>query len=56
MMSEATTIGASQNKKRGMIIPFEQNFITFDEITYSINMPQVSHENCHISLEMGKFC
>nr|TKS15347.1 hypothetical protein D5086_0000033840 [Populus alba] len=30
----------SQNKKRGMILPFEQNFITFDEITYSINMPQ----------------
>ncbi|KAL9350667.1 hypothetical protein Peur_057922 [Populus x canadensis] len=40
VMSEATTIGASQNKKRGMILPFEQNFITFDEITYSINMPQ----------------
>uniref|UniRef100_A0A3N7ES15 ABC transporter domain-containing protein n=1 Tax=Populus trichocarpa TaxID=3694 RepID=A0A3N7ES15_POPTR len=38
--AEATTIGASQNKKRGMILPFEQNFITFDEITYSINMLQ----------------
>jgi len=24
------------NRKRGMVLPFEQHFITFDELTYSI--------------------
>ncbi|KAG5248716.1 pleiotropic drug resistance protein [Salix suchowensis] len=38
--SKATTTRASQSKKKGMILPFEQHFITFDEITYSVHMPQ----------------
>ncbi|KAI9100833.1 hypothetical protein K1719_024195 [Acacia pycnantha] len=31
---------ASQNRKRGMVLPFEPHSITFDEITYSVDMPQ----------------
>lgn len=29
------------NRKRGMVLPFEQHSITFDEIKYSVDMPQV---------------
>uniref|UniRef100_A0A5B6YJY6 Putative pleiotropic drug resistance protein 1-like n=1 Tax=Davidia involucrata TaxID=16924 RepID=A0A5B6YJY6_DAVIN len=31
---------ANQNKKRGMILPFEQHSITFDDVKYSVDMPQ----------------
>ncbi|KAJ7962917.1 Pleiotropic drug resistance protein 1 [Quillaja saponaria] len=27
-------------KKRGMVLPFQQHSITFDEVTYSVDMPQ----------------
>ncbi|XP_073136046.1 pleiotropic drug resistance protein 1-like [Henckelia pumila] len=30
---------ANENKKRGMILPFEPHSITFDEIRYSVDMP-----------------
>ncbi|XP_059641884.1 pleiotropic drug resistance protein 1-like isoform X2 [Cornus florida] len=33
-------VEANQNRKRGMILPFEQLSITFDEIKYSVDMPQ----------------
>lgn len=29
------------NTKRGMVLPFEPHSITFDEITYSVDMPRV---------------
>ncbi|KAK4355026.1 hypothetical protein RND71_027220 [Anisodus tanguticus] len=29
-----------QNKKKGMVLPFEPHSITFDEVTYSVDMPQ----------------
>ncbi|KAL0441591.1 UNVERIFIED_CONTAM: Pleiotropic drug resistance protein 1 [Sesamum radiatum] len=29
-----------ENKNRGIILPFEQHWITFDEIKYSVDMPQ----------------
>ncbi|MCD7463346.1 transcription factor [Datura stramonium] len=29
-----------QNKKKGMVLPFEPHSITFDEIIYSVDMPQ----------------
>ncbi|KAK2651445.1 hypothetical protein Ddye_011301 [Dipteronia dyeriana] len=32
----------TDQRKRGMAIPFEQFSITFDEIAYSVNMPQVT--------------
>ncbi|GKD36231.1 pleiotropic drug resistance protein 1-like protein [Tanacetum coccineum] len=31
----------SQNKKKGMILPFEPHSITFDDVKYSVDMPQV---------------
>ncbi|OVA06530.1 ABC transporter-like [Macleaya cordata] len=31
---------ANQNRKRGMVLPFQPLSITFDEITYSVDMPQ----------------
>lgn len=34
---------SSTGKKRGMVLPFEPYSITFDEIEYSVNTPQVSH-------------
>ncbi|KAK9054686.1 hypothetical protein SSX86_025765 [Deinandra increscens subsp. villosa] len=30
----------SQNKKKGMILPFEPHSITFDDVKYSVDMPQ----------------
>lgn len=30
------------NGRRGMVLPFEQHSITFDEIKYSVDMPEVS--------------
>ncbi|KAL2548280.1 ABC transporter G family member 40 [Forsythia ovata] len=30
---------ANQNKKRGMILPFEPHSITFDDVQYSVDMP-----------------
>ncbi|XP_059643270.1 pleiotropic drug resistance protein 1-like [Cornus florida] len=33
-------VEANQNRKRGMILPFEPHSITFDEIKYSVDMPQ----------------
>ncbi|PQQ17542.1 pleiotropic drug resistance protein 1 isoform X2 [Prunus yedoensis var. nudiflora] len=30
----------NHNKKRGMVLPFEPHFITFDKITYSVDIPQ----------------
>ncbi|PQQ17541.1 pleiotropic drug resistance protein 1 [Prunus yedoensis var. nudiflora] len=36
--TEATT--DTNHKKRGMVLPFEPHSITFDEITYSVDMPQ----------------
>ncbi|KAF7849922.1 hypothetical protein BT93_L0123 [Corymbia citriodora subsp. variegata] len=42
--SESTPTGletaVATNRKRGMVLPFEQHSITFNEITYSVDMPQ----------------
>ncbi|KAF8016621.1 hypothetical protein BT93_H1981 [Corymbia citriodora subsp. variegata] len=42
--SKSTPIGLEKtvaaNRKRGMVLPFEQHSITFDEIIYSVDMPQ----------------
>ncbi|KAM7490318.1 hypothetical protein LguiA_033239 [Lonicera macranthoides] len=34
------TNGAEQNRKRGMVLPFEPFSITFDDIRYAVDMPQ----------------
>ncbi|KAG6718028.1 hypothetical protein I3842_04G130500 [Carya illinoinensis] len=39
-VSAEDTVEVSRNAKRGMVLPFEQHAITFDEITYSVDMPQ----------------
>jgi len=31
----------NSGRKRGMVLPFEPHCITFDEVTYSVDMPQV---------------
>ncbi|WJX79108.1 hypothetical protein P8452_62259 [Trifolium repens] len=31
---------SKQNQKRGMVLPFEPQYITFDEVTYSVDMPK----------------
>ncbi|XP_057968377.1 pleiotropic drug resistance protein 1-like [Malania oleifera] len=33
-------VEANHNKSRGMVLPFEPHSITFDEIRYSVDMPQ----------------
>ncbi|GAU19344.1 hypothetical protein TSUD_336310 [Trifolium subterraneum] len=30
----------NHGRKRGMVLPFEPHYITFDEVTYSVGMPQ----------------
>lgn len=32
------------NRKSGMVLPFEPFAITFDDIRYAVDMPQVSSE------------
>ncbi|KAG2729209.1 hypothetical protein I3843_01G233500 [Carya illinoinensis] len=39
-VSAEDTVEVNRNRKRGMVLPFEQRSITFDEITYSVDMPQ----------------
>lgn len=34
--------GTNENKQKGMVLPFEPHSITFDNIRYSVDMPQVS--------------
>ncbi|KAI7757882.1 hypothetical protein M8C21_029195 [Ambrosia artemisiifolia] len=35
-----TSDGSNQSKKKGMILPFEPHSITFDDVKYSVDMPQ----------------
>ncbi|KAJ1384158.1 P-loop containing nucleoside triphosphate hydrolase [Sesbania bispinosa] len=37
---ETVAAEKNHNNKRGMVLPFEPHSITFDEVTYSIDMPQ----------------
>lgn len=37
-----TTAEANQPKRRGMVLPFEPHSLTFDDVTYSVDMPQVT--------------
>ncbi|KAI3775037.1 hypothetical protein L1987_49605 [Smallanthus sonchifolius] len=40
-----TTDGSHQSKKKGMILPFEPLSITFNDVTYSVDMPQRMREH-----------
>ena len=37
----AELIKNNQNRRKGMVLPFEPHSITFDDIKYSVDMPQV---------------
>ncbi|KAK7245301.1 hypothetical protein RIF29_40140 [Crotalaria pallida] len=37
---EAAAVETNPNRKRGMVLPFEPHSITFDEVTYAVDMPQ----------------
>ncbi|KAJ1416661.1 P-loop containing nucleoside triphosphate hydrolase [Sesbania bispinosa] len=37
---EVVSAETNHNRKRGMVLPFEPHSITFDEVTYSVDMPQ----------------
>ncbi|GAU19347.1 hypothetical protein TSUD_336340 [Trifolium subterraneum] len=37
---ETVVADSNHSRKRGMVLPFEPHSITFDEITYSVGMPQ----------------
>nr|AGT28053.1 pleiotropic drug resistance transporter 1 [Panax ginseng] len=39
-----SNVETNQNKKKGMILPFEPHSITFDDIKYSVDMPQEMKE------------
>ncbi|GMH17672.1 hypothetical protein Nepgr_019513 [Nepenthes gracilis] len=38
--ADVTVDSVQTNKKKGMVLPFEQHSITFDNIRYSVDMPQ----------------
>jgi hypothetical protein len=38
---ERVFVETKHSRKRGMVLPFEPHSITFDEVTYSVDMPQV---------------
>jgi len=40
-IQEKVAAQTNHNRKRGMVLPFEPHSITFDEVTYSVDMPQV---------------
>ncbi|WJX79095.1 transcription factor [Trifolium repens] len=37
---ETVVVETNHSRKRGMVLPFEPHSITFDEVTYSVDMPQ----------------
>ncbi|PNX98846.1 pleiotropic drug resistance protein 1-like, partial [Trifolium pratense] len=37
---ETVAVETNHSRKRGMVLPFEPHSITFDEVTYSVDMPQ----------------
>lgn len=39
--STETNFQGNAKKRTGMILPFEQHSIAFEDITYSVDMPQV---------------
>ncbi|XP_071733951.1 pleiotropic drug resistance protein 1-like [Rutidosis leptorrhynchoides] len=43
-MTNETGDGRSQTKNKGMILPFEPHSITFDDVKYSVDMPQEMKE------------
>ncbi|KAL9323147.1 hypothetical protein ACSQ67_011200 [Phaseolus vulgaris] len=44
---DGSVVESSHGKKKGMVLPFEPHSITFDEVVYSVDMPQVNHIPCY---------
>ncbi|MCD7456583.1 transcription factor [Datura stramonium] len=42
--TKGDSVGENQNKKKGMVLPFEPHSITFDEVVYSVDMPPEMRE------------
>jgi len=40
----------NHSRQRGMVLPFEPHSITFDEVTYSVDMPQVCRNQMNKNL------
>ena len=38
---EEAGVEKNHTRKKGMVLPFEPHSITFDEVTYSVDMPEV---------------
>jgi hypothetical protein len=54
-MEEALSFGGSSKQKllqQGMILPFQKSSITFDDITYSVDVPQVYSKHFNLSLSL----
>ncbi|KAJ9538142.1 hypothetical protein OSB04_030875 [Centaurea solstitialis] len=43
-VEKESTDEGGQNKKKGMILPFAPHSITFNDVKYSVDMPQVNNE------------
>jgi hypothetical protein len=41
---EIVGVETNHSRKRGMVLPFEPHSITFDEVSYSVDMPQVIYK------------
>jgi len=41
---ETVGVETKHSRKRGMVLPFEPHSITFDEVSYSVDMPQVIYK------------
>lgn len=42
--TEIEAVEGNENQQRGMILPFEPHSLTFDNVTYSVDMPAVREE------------
>jgi hypothetical protein len=47
---EIVAADTNHSRKRGMVLPFEPHSITFDEVTYSVDMPQVCRNQMNENL------
>ncbi|TKY58468.1 Pleiotropic drug resistance protein 1 [Spatholobus suberectus] len=49
----SSSVETKENRKRGMILPFEPYSVTFDEVTYSVDMPQMFVEEVMELIELN---
>ncbi|KAK7336924.1 hypothetical protein VNO77_17477 [Canavalia gladiata] len=49
---ETVTSETNHNRKRGMVLPFDPHSISFDEVTYAVDMPQMFIEEVMEMVEL----